>query len=73
MDADPGTAERVRRRRRVALLLSPLAIGLLVLGVALGGSDGALGALGIVALAQGIGLAVALVWLAAGRNPLSRP
>jgi hypothetical protein len=27
---------------------------------------------GLVALAQGIGLAVALAWLAAGRNPLSR-
>jgi hypothetical protein len=29
-------------------------------------------AIGNGAMAQGIGLAVALVWLAAGHNPLSR-
>ena len=31
-----------------------------------------MGAVGLVALAQGIGLAVALIWLAVGHNPLSR-
>jgi hypothetical protein len=31
-----------------------------------------MGAVGLAALAQGIGLAVALVWLDAGHNPLSR-
>jgi hypothetical protein len=33
---------------------------------------GALGVLAIVALAQGLGVAVALVWLTLGHNPLSR-
>lgn len=35
-------------------------------------AGGALRAIGLAALAQGIGLAVALLWLAAGHNPLSR-
>jgi hypothetical protein len=37
-----------------------------------GDDGGALGFVGLVALAQGIGLAAALLWLAAGHNPLSR-
>jgi hypothetical protein len=52
-------------------MASPLAIALLGLGVAFGDEDGTLGALALVALAQGIGLAVAVIWLALGRNPLS--
>jgi hypothetical protein len=52
--------------------LSPLALLLLVVGVLLGDEGGALGVIGIVALAQGIGLAVPLRWLAAGHNPLAR-
>lgn len=71
---DDGGAERERRRqrRRFAARLSPIAVGLLGIGVAFADEPGALGAVGLVALAQGIGLAVALLWLAAGHNPLSR-
>ena len=67
-----GSERRRRRRRRFAAQLAPVAIVLLVLGVALSDEEGAAGAIGLVALAQGVGLAVALVWLAIGRNPLSR-
>lgn len=64
--------ERRRRRRRFVAQLSPVAGTLLVLGVVFADEGGALGAVGLVALGQGIGLAVALGWLAAGHNPLSR-
>jgi hypothetical protein len=70
-DDDP-TRRRLRQRRRFAAQLSPLAILLLVVGVLLGDEGGTLGVIGIVALAHGIGLAVALLWLAAGQNPLAR-
>lgn len=45
---------------------------LLALGAVFADEDWALGTVGLVALAQGIGPAVALVWLSAGHNPLSR-
>lgn len=73
--SDDGLArsdERQRRRRRFAAQLAPLAIALLVVGVLLADEDSAWGVVGLVALAQGIGLAVAVAWLATGRNPLSR-
>lgn len=72
---DPGSddTERLHRRRRFGLWLSPVAIALLVAGIASAGAEGTLGALGLVALAQGIGLAVAVVWLGMGHNPLSKP
>jgi CrcB protein len=44
-------------------------VGLLASGVASAGEDGGLGAVGLAALAQGLGLAVALIWLAFGHNP----
>lgn len=71
---DGNGIERARRRdrRRFAAYLSPVAVALLAAGAIFADEDGVLGAVGIVALAQGIGLAVALVWLAAGDNPLSR-
>lgn len=69
---EDGAAAR-RRRRRYAAQLAPLAVVLLGVGLLFAGEDGVLGAVGVVALAQGIGLAVALSWLAAGHNPLSQP
>jgi len=63
---------RRRRRRRFAVPLVPVAVSLLMLGVVFADDDGVLGTVGLVALAQGIGLAVALIWLVAGHNPLSR-
>jgi hypothetical protein len=63
---------RRRNRRRLAAYLAPLAVVLIVVGSLLADEGGAAEAIGLVALAQGIGLAVALAWLAAGRNPLSR-
>ena len=62
----------VRRRRRFAARVAPIALGLVVLGVAFVDHGGTVGTLGLVALSQGVGLAVAILWLAAGRNPLSR-
>ena len=64
---DQTSEEQRRRRRRFAAQLAPLAVG-----AVFADEEGGIGAVGIAALAQGIGLAVALVWLAAGRNPLSR-
>ena len=46
---------------------------MLILGVFLSTRSGVLHAIGLVALAQGIGLAGALLWLVAGHNPVSRP
>jgi peptidoglycan/LPS O-acetylase OafA/YrhL len=69
---DETQTGRRRRRRRVAAQLAPVGVVLLVIGVVFADDDGALGAIGLAALAQGIGLAVALLWLAAGHNPLSR-
>lgn len=62
----------MRRRRRFALFLSPVAVALLAVGVALVGNDGAVGVVGLIALAQGIGLGVAAGWLAFGKNPLAK-
>jgi hypothetical protein len=70
-DDEPATGQR-RRRRRFAIHLAPVAVLLLVGGAVFADDDGALGTVGLVVLAQGIGLAVALIWLAAGHNPLSR-
>jgi hypothetical protein len=67
-----ATGERLRRRRRFALRLVPLAVLLLVIGVAFSGKGGVADDLGIVALGQGIGLAVALIWLGFGYNPLRK-
>jgi peptidoglycan/LPS O-acetylase OafA/YrhL len=74
MNAAQVDAARARRRqrRRFAALLAPVALALIVAGGLFGDEDGALGAVGLAALAQGIGLAVALVWLAGGHNPLSK-
>jgi len=52
--------------------LTPVAVLLLVVGVLFADEDGALGVVGLVALAQGVGLAVAVVSPALGHNPLSR-
>jgi hypothetical protein len=49
-----------------------MAAVLLVAGALLAGRDDALGAVGLAALAYGIGLLVAGAWLAAGHNPLDR-
>ena len=69
-ESDTARARR-RQRRRFAAMLAPVALVLILAGVLFSDEDGALGAVGLVALAQGIGLAVALIWLAAGHNPLS--
>jgi hypothetical protein len=53
-----------------AQLQPPALVPVVVAGLLARGS-GALGALAATALAQGIGLFVALIRLAAGRNPLS--
>jgi len=45
---------------------------LIVAGVLLGSGSGVLHAVGLAAIAYGIGLGVALTWLAAGRNPVAR-
>lgn len=71
-DESDGARSRRRQRRRVAALLAPVALVLIVAGVLFGDEDGTLGAVGLTALGQGIGLAVALVWLAGGHNPLSK-
>jgi hypothetical protein len=60
-----------RQRRRFAAHFAPVALALLCVSVLFAGDDGAAGAVGMVALAQGIGLAVAAAWPAAGHNPLS--
>jgi hypothetical protein len=62
----------VRRRRRFAVQLSPVALLLVAAGVALGSGRGLLHVVGLAAVAYGVGLAVALVWLAAGHNPIAR-
>ncbi len=60
------------RRRRLGRMLAPLAVLLLVVGAWLADEGGAAGAVGLVALAQGIGLAVAVVSFLLGHNPLSK-
>ena len=73
MTARSSNDEAVRRRRRrFAAQLAPLALVLVVAGGLLARGSGVLGAVGATALAQGIGLFVAVIWLAAGRNPLSK-
>lgn len=74
-----GDEERRHRRRRFVRQLTPVAVVLLVVGALFADEDGALGLVGLVALAQGIGLAVALIGLAValiglafGRNPIER-
>ena len=67
-----ASGERLRRRRRFAASLVPAAVLLLAIGVAFPDHTGLQGYLGIVALGQGIGLAVALVWLGFGFNPISK-
>lgn len=69
MNARP---ERRRGRQRLAVALAPLAAILLALGVVLGDESGLVGVLGLVALVQGLGLAVAAVALVLGHNPLGR-
>jgi hypothetical protein len=70
----PESTEAInrRRRRRFAAQLAPLAVALLSFGALFADAHSGLGIIGLAALAQGIGLAVALLWLAAGHNPLSR-
>jgi hypothetical protein len=64
--------ERRHRRRPFVRQLTPVAVVLLVVGALFADEDGALGLVGLVALAQGIGLAVALIGLAFGHNPIER-
>lgn len=64
--------ERRRRRRLFVRWMAPVAVVLLVIGVLFADEDGGLGLVGLVALAQGIGLAVALIGLAFGHNPIER-
>ncbi len=71
-DCDRTDGARRRSRRRFAAFLAPVALVLLSAGVLFADEGGAVGAIGLGALVQGIGLAVALLWLAAGHNPLSR-
>lgn len=67
----PEVTSSAARRRFVAL--APAALVLLGVGIAFAGDGGTVGVLGLAALAQGIGLAVALIWLGLGHNPLSKP
>lgn len=60
------------RRRRFAIRFAPIAVLLIVAGVILGGGSGVVHAVGLAAIGYGIGLGVALTWLAAGRNPVAR-
>jgi hypothetical protein len=69
---ESGEAISRRRRRRFAAQLAPLAVALLVFGALFADERSGMGVIGLAALAQGMGLAVALLWLAAGHNPLSR-
>ena len=62
----------LRRRRRVALQLIPVALLLVGGGIALGSGGGVLHVVGLGAVGYGVGLAVALVWLAAGHDPIAR-
>jgi len=64
--------ERRRRRRLFVLQLTPVGVVLLVVGALFADEDGGLGLVGLVALAQGIGLAVALIGLAFGHNQIER-
>jgi hypothetical protein len=65
--------ERLRRRRRFARSLAPLAIFLVVAGfLVASNTSGLLNTLGFLALMQGVGLIAAIVPLAFGHNPLSK-
>lgn len=59
------------RRRRLARSLAPVALALVVGGVVLS-SHGAVKEIGYLAIAQGVGLIVAIIPLAFGYNPLER-
>ena len=69
--ADPANSEsRLRRRRRFGRQLVAIGAVACAVGVAAAkwlGADG--DAIGLVAIAQGIGLVVGGAWLALGRNP----
>jgi hypothetical protein len=65
--------ERRNRRRRFSRSLVPGALVLVLVGAllaTLGG--GSLKLLGFLVLAQGVGLIVAMIPLALGRNPISK-
>lgn len=67
------TAEQRRgRRRRFSRSLLPGALLLVLVGGLLATLGGSLKILGFLALAQGIGLIVAMIPLALGRNPISK-
>lgn len=68
-----GDSKRIAARRRFARLLLPVAAVLLAVGAVLAGKHGVLGVVGLVTIAQGIGLLVAILWLGMGHNPLSDP
>jgi hypothetical protein len=72
--ATPETPqERLRRRRRFARSLAPLAVLLVVAGfLVASNTSGLLNILGYLALMQGVGLIAAIVPLAFGHNPLSK-
>jgi hypothetical protein len=67
-----GTDVEACGRRRLAAGLGSVALALLVIAALFADGNSAVGAVGVVAPAQGMGLAVALVWLAASHNALSR-
>lgn len=73
MAAPETPQERLRRRRRFARSLAPLAIFLVVAGfLVASNTSGLLNTLGFLALMQGVGLIAAIVPLAFGHNPLSK-
>jgi|GEM_PF-6632932 len=67
----PGAPARGRQRRALARTLVLPAALLVIAGALLARRGDSLGALGFLALMQGVGLVVAIVPLALGRNPLS--
>ena len=68
----PRSDERLGRRRRFGLLLAAIAIACAGGGFALAGPGGLVGVVGLVLLAQGIGLGVAAGTLIVGHNPLDK-
>ncbi|MCA1681206.1 MAG: hypothetical protein LC777_20825 [Actinobacteria bacterium] len=69
-DRMSGRGRRARRRFGVVALV--LGGALAIAGAALVDRTGVAGAVGLAALAQGIGLVVAGVFLTVGHNPLER-
>ncbi len=65
--------ERLRRRRRFARSLAPLAVFLIGAGILIATqTSGFLSDLGYLVLMQGVGLSVGIIPLAFGHNPISK-